>query len=305
VRLPPQEGRSRAHGWTARALVAVYEATGERRWFDAAARMVRAIVDGQDRTAGTISPVHIPANAKHQSHTPFMAAAVGMALGRYYRHHPEDEDVRDAILGIADWLCYDVANEAGGFSYHWSETDPGTRTTSGNRCLGTMSWAYMATGRRNYLDAAETHASIWKPARWYLSGFGQEYLLNRSGARADATPPAAVQDLTAEAIGGGKVRLTWTAPGGDGNQGAATAYQVKYADKEIKERSDWRRQADKAVSFWAATNCQGDPKPSATGAKESFVVEGLKGGTLWFAIKSYDGQPNQSGLSNVVRVEVN
>jgi len=286
----------RQHGWVTRALVSVYEATGEERWLDLARRAVHAICAAQDKTAGTTYDVH-------ERQTPFMAAAVGMALGRYERHHPE-EDVRDAILGIADWLCYDVARPAGGFSYHWSPDNPGKRSPSGNRCLSTMSWAYLATGRPQYLAAADMHAGT-KLGRWYLSGFGQEYITIKTGKRADAMMPTPVTDLKAEALGGGAVKLTWTAPGDDGRQGRAAEYQVKYATMEIKEHADWRTEAETAISFWAATNCTGEPKPAPAGARQTFTVTGLPPGTHWFALKTYDEQPNQSDLSNVVKVVVN
>jgi len=284
----------RAHGWVIRALVSVYEATGEKRWMDLVREGVHAVCASQDKTAGTTYDVH-------KTQTPFMGAAVGMALGRYYRHHPEEE-VRDALLGISDWLYYDVAKYAGGFSYRWSTEDPGKRSASGNRCMSTMSWAYLATGQMRYLEAADLHAGELWP--WYLSGFGQEYVTIKRTARADRTLPAAVTDLGARPLGGGKVQLSWTAPGDDDSEGQASEYQVKYATKEIKEHADWRTEADKAVSFWAATNCKGEPKPSPAGTREAFTVEGLEAGTYWFALKSYDEQPNQSDLSNVVKVTV-
>lgn len=285
----------RAHGWVTRALVSVYEATGEKRWMELARDAVHAICASQDKTAGTTYDVR-------KAQTPFMAAAVGMALGRYYRHHPEEE-VRDALLGISDWLYYDVAKHAGGFSYRWSPDDPGKRSSSGNRCMSTMSWAYLATGRRRYLEAADMHAA-GDFKRWYLSGFGQGYVTIKRVRRADTTLPAAVKDLSARALDGGKVQLKWTAPGDDGNEGEASEYQVKYATKEIKAHADWRTEADRATSFWAATNCKGEPEPSPAGTGETFTVEGLAPGTYYFALKSYDEQPNQSDLSNVVKVTV-
>ena len=300
---------SRDHGWVTRALISVYEATNDKRWFDLAQGAVKAIMDNQDKTAGCISPVNEKdKDGKPVKHTPFMNAAVGMALGRYYRHHPE-EDVRDSILGIADWLCYDVAI-GGGFSYNWTVDNPGGRSGSGNRCMSTMAWAYLATGQKRYLDAADKHAG--RVADWYQSGFGQEYVFIKTTKRPDDVPPAAVKDLAAEALGGGKVKLTWTAPGDDGDgatglaagKGRAAEYQLKYAAKEIKEHSNWRTEADAAVSFWAATNAKGEPKPADAGAKESCTVDGLTPGTCWFALKTYDKQPNQSDISNVVKVEV-
>jgi len=306
---------SRAHGWVTRALVSVYEATNDKKFLAAARKAVNYIVEHQDKRIGTISPYDAKETrgrnkGKLARQVPFMAAAVGMSLGRFYRHHPEEE-VRDAILGMADWLCYDDAliNKPQGFSYSWYADRPGGRSSSGHRCMSTMGWAYLATGQKRYMDAANAHAQIGKLGEkralgyWQVNGFGQEYVtLTRS--KQERTPPAAVTDLAAQALGGGKVQLTWTAPGDDGDQGTAAEYQIKYATIEIKERSDWRNKPDTELSFWAATNCKGEPKPSRAGAKETFTVAGLQPGTVWFALKTYDEQPNQSDLSNVVKVEV-
>jgi hypothetical protein len=291
-----EKGSSRAHGWTMRALVAVYEATGEKRWLDLLKDTSQAICQGQDKAVGTVSP-------HTEQQTPFMNAVVGMALGRYYRHHPEEE-IRDAILGVADWMHYDMAKPGGGFSYHWTVDDPGGKSVSGNRCMSTMAWAYLATGQPRYLEAADLHAG-GKLTPWYINGFGQEYVTIKTGARGDAAAPSAVNTLAAVPLGGGKVTLTWTAPGDDADKGRAAEYQVKYAGKEIKDHADWRTASDTEISFWAAVNCKGEPVPSAAGSAERFVVEGLAPGTYWFALKSYDEQPNQSDLSNVVKVNVN
>ncbi|MCG3177927.1 MAG: hypothetical protein BIFFINMI_00250 [Phycisphaerae bacterium] len=305
---------SRAHGWVTRALVSVYEATNDPKFLKAARDAVHAIVRLQDKTAGTISPAAEKGrDGKVVTHTPFMAAAVGMALGRYYRHYPE-EDVRDAFLGIADWLYYDVAIPGGGFSYHWSADNAEKKSVSGHRCMSTMSWAYLATGKKRYMEAADLHAGLTADtneaqrkkilAYWQVNGFGQEYVTLKSAKRADDVPPAAVTDLKAEALGDGKVKLAWTAPGDDANAGQAAVFQVKCAAKAIVEHADWRAKADSEISFWAATNCAGEPAPGPAGTAESFTVTGLTPGVYWFALKSYDEMPNQSELSNVVKVEV-
>jgi hypothetical protein len=133
-----------------------------------------------------------------------------------------------------------------------------------------------------------------------------------------ATPPAAIKDLAAEPQGGGKVKLTWTAPA------AAAWYQVKYtpAEKLVERiagwpdrteplpqsRKDWLERAAafnaKQRSFWAAINLPGAPKPGAAGVKEGMVVEGLPAGKLNFGIKSWDAFDNMSELSNVVPAAV-
>ena len=118
--------------------------------------------------------------------------------------------------------------------------------------------------------------------------------------RPDRSPPAAVADLAAEAGGDGTVKLTWTAPGDDGDEGTASVYQVKWSDAPIVEAADGGNQC----SFWAADNVSDEPKPGAAGAEESFTVEGLTAGKLYFAVKVRDELNNESAISNVVAAEV-
>ena len=293
----------RTHGWVTRGLISVYEATGEKRWLTKAQEAVGAIVLSQDKRVGAPTDIYMKNPKGKKAQMPWQGTIVAMGLGRYYRHHP-DEEVRDAILGVADWLDYDVVRKAGGFSYDWSADDPGKWSYSGHRCMSTMAWAYLATGRQRYLAAADVHSKVKSNLMryWVTSGFGQEYYTIKHTKRADATPPAAVTDLAAEALGDGKVRLTWTAPGGDAKTGRASEYQIKRADKQIVEHANWRERADSEISFWAATNCKSEPAPAAAGKRQSYIVTGLAAGTHWFALKSYDAQPNQSDLSNVVKL---
>jgi hypothetical protein len=315
--MPEGEGGgkvSRAHGWVTRALVAVYEATNEEKFLTAARKAVDYMVKHQDKRIGTISPYDAIATrgkskGQIERQVPFMGAAVGMSLGRYYRHYPEQR-VRDAILGIADWLYYDDAkvNEPKGFSYSWYPNKKGSRSPSGDRCMSTMSWAYLATGKQQYMDAANWHASRISDRRldeyWQVNGFGQEYMTLRKTGRDDPVAPGAVTDLRAEPLGGGKVKLTWTAPGDDGVEGRSAEVQIKHSNLRIVERSDWREKAGEEISFWAATNVQGEPVPADAGTVQGMVIDGLDPGARYFALKSYDEQPNQSKLSNVVSVEV-
>jgi hypothetical protein len=115
-----------------------------------------------------------------------------------------------------------------------------------------------------------------------------------------------VKDLAAEALGGGKAKLTWTVPAG-----GPVRYQAKWADKEIVERLLFDRDK-RAFAFdpkthanwWAANNVEGEPKPGAAGAKETMTVEGAAPGKRFFAVRSFDAASNRSGMSNVVEVEV-
>jgi hypothetical protein len=135
--------------------------------------------------------------------------------------------------------------------------------------------------------------------------------------KAHRAPPAAIQDLAAEPLGSGKVKLTWTSPGG------AAWFQVKYSATRIVERvegwpdrteplpatrADWQARAvafnARQRAFWAAMNAVGAPKPGSAGSKATMVVEGLPAETLYFAVKSWDAGDTISALSNVVAVSV-
>ncbi|MFH1219929.1 MAG: 6-bladed beta-propeller [Candidatus Eisenbacteria bacterium] len=109
---------------------------------------------------------------------------------------------------------------------------------------------------------------------------------NTSGP--DTTPPATVSDLRVESAGCDNVTLAWTAPGDDDAAGRASSYDVRYSGAAINE------------SNWASANqCQNEPAPKVAGQTETFVVGTLATGTTYhFALKTSDGDGNQSGLSN-------
>ena len=92
---------------------------------------------------------------------------------------------------------------------------------------------------------------------------------------------------------GDSITLTWTAPGDDGNTGRAAAYEIRYSDLPISGQD--------TTSWWnAATSVGSVPAPQSAGARESFTVNGLQtGGVYYFAIRTMDEVPNTSGYSNV------
>ena len=105
----------------------------------------------------------------------------------------------------------------------------------------------------------------------------------------DTTAPAAVEDLAASEPTSSSIKLTWTAPGDDGNTGNATSYDIRYSTTTINE-SNW----DSAI------NCTGEPAPQPAGSSETFTVINLTANTTYyFALKTSDEVPNESPLSNV------
>jgi hypothetical protein len=107
---------------------------------------------------------------------------------------------------------------------------------------------------------------------------------------ADVTPPSPVTDLAVKATTSTTATLTWLAPGDDGRIGQADEYDVRYFTEPIS-KDNWN-------STFRAT---GEPLPGKAGAIENFIVKDLSNNTLYyFALRTADGVPNWSTISNVV-----
>ncbi len=106
----------------------------------------------------------------------------------------------------------------------------------------------------------------------------------------DATPPAAITDLSAGTPTQTSIPLTWAAPGDDGNSGTASSYDIRYSTALITNAN------------WAsATQVTGEPTAQVAGTAQNYTVTGLASGqTYYFAIKTTDEVPNTSALSNVL-----
>ena len=122
--------------------------------------------------------------------------------------------------------------------------------------------------------------------------------------RGDREPPAAVRDLSAELLGGGRARIRFTAPA-DAGGGRAASYQVKCAALPIVDYDGYDHGRDDGAkrNSWRASNLSGEPAPGAPGSREEFEATGVPepppGGKLWFVIASRDGAGNRSALSNL------
>ena len=107
----------------------------------------------------------------------------------------------------------------------------------------------------------------------------------------DTLRPEAILDLRRGR--GRRLTLTWTAPGGDYQLGAAARYEIRMARTPIT-----------ATSFWRARSLRAVPRPARAGIRETVVVPALRVGTTYFAIRAIDAAGNISALSNVVPVRV-
>jgi hypothetical protein len=105
---------------------------------------------------------------------------------------------------------------------------------------------------------------------------------------AEIVPPAAVDDLHANATSDTEFELTWTATGDDGMEGTATAYDIRYSVRPMTAQ-EWSK----------ATRVENLPAPAPPGASESLVVTGLNAGTnYYFALEVIDDALNRSEMSN-------
>lgn len=118
------------------------------------------------------------------------------------------------------------------------------------------------------------------------SGFSNVATKTTTG---DATPPAAVADLTVTGTTGTSITVRWTAPGDDGTTGTAKSYDIRYSTSAIT-----------STNWSTATTVTGEPTPTAAGTQQSFTITGLAGSrTYYIAIKTTDDAGNLSALSNV------
>lgn len=96
-----------------------------------------------------------------------------------------------------------------------------------------------------------------------------------------AANPGSISDLTALAGDQiGEVKLSWTAPGDDGNSGTADGYLVRTSTlNQISDEADFIA-ADISTQAWS---------PVAAGGTENRVLTGFTAGvTVYVAIKAYD-----------------
>jgi hypothetical protein len=104
----------------------------------------------------------------------------------------------------------------------------------------------------------------------------------------DTIPPADVRGMVAAQVSAFWVTLHWLAPGDDGWTGTAAEYDIRYSTSPITEQN------------WAAAGQVADePIPNTGGQLQTHRVTGLEPLTqYYFAIKTSDEVPNESGISN-------
>ncbi|MCA9756527.1 MAG: fibronectin type III domain-containing protein [Candidatus Eisenbacteria bacterium] len=108
----------------------------------------------------------------------------------------------------------------------------------------------------------------------------------------DVTPPEAITDLSASSLGPNSIRIDWSAPGDDGDQGQATVYDARYSTVPIT-----------SANFTQMPKILSVPFPLPAGSGQTATVGGLQANTrYYFAIKARDDANLWSALSNVPNV---
>ncbi|MDA3890511.1 MAG: S8 family serine peptidase [Salinivirgaceae bacterium] len=106
----------------------------------------------------------------------------------------------------------------------------------------------------------------------------------------DGIPPNAITDVSLINTGMTTVELEWTATGFSADSGAASGYDIRYANFEITD-----------ANFNSANKVTNVPVPSMVGSTEIFEISELCAETtFWFAIKAYDYFGNTSAISNII-----
>ena len=114
------------------------------------------------------------------------------------------------------------------------------------------------------------------------------FLLACSSQTPDTTPPETVTDLTVFRVTETTTTLKWTAPGGDGAEGQAASYDLRYTAQQLPQA-------------WATATKVRGLVPRVAGEPESVRVTGLGHGVAYsFGLETLDAVGNRSGLSNIV-----
>ncbi|XP_071542280.1 uncharacterized protein [Panulirus ornatus] len=118
---------------------------------------------------------------------------------------------------------------------------------------------------------------------------------------ADLTPPSRVTDLSVTSIHNSTVNLTWSAPGGDLDQGSAWMYELKmYTERSALSEEKFN---SSAIAVYCITHDLRTPTqtPASYGTTEYCLTELPFTNLRWyFAIRAVDSSNNTGRISNIV-----
>jgi hypothetical protein len=271
---------------------------------------------------GNFEPYFGQSASQCQAH--FQQALMCNGLVEYYLMS-RDIEALDALIAFGDCMTHramlkDEQGKRLGWTYvfgdYWGPytTEQAKKWHFDLQTTQMLGWLTHFTGRADFRDVTtDAVTTLNRDDSWITAA--QMAVFH---PKQDIQPPAAVTDLKAEALGDGKVRLTWTTPAGD-----PARYQVKWSTAKIFERiegwpdrtlplpqdkAQWEARAaafnTKQVNFWAANNTPGTPHASTNSPVQTITVDKLPAGTVHIALKAWDAAGNMSEISNVIEVDV-
>jgi hypothetical protein len=107
----------------------------------------------------------------------------------------------------------------------------------------------------------------------------------------DTTPPAAPLQLTASRVTPFEVGLNWLAPGDDGEEGQASAYEIRFSYRPFLSQGDFQRASSVA-----------SPAPQRSGGAEELSLKIQPRGhqhTLYVGLQAVDNVGNRGALSQL------
>lgn len=234
------------------------------------------------------------------------------------------EATEDFLFGLADFIYnewyFDVGNGSGQFGYLYSYRLDIANNASSNpyfppnevfRPISSgrpMAFAYMFTGDTKYLTR---QAKLLKGDIGYVTDRTPSETASLACMWADLNRPVtgwrSMSGVSAQNLGGGSYRLTWTVPTG------TTAYRIKYAEETIvdwlgfnQDTRAYQYSPASNTAWFAASNVTSEPAPASPGSSQSFTVSGLDPAkSFQFAVRytttSADNTPPSPPAGLVVR----
>ncbi|MBI5202138.1 MAG: hypothetical protein HY925_11170, partial [Elusimicrobia bacterium] len=189
-----------------------------------------------------------------------------------------------------------LRRNADGAWWNWA-TDAFGGVAVSSVAIGTTNWSITPSAllKANLVSGTSYFIAVRAIDAAVPANSGDFFARGATFTVVDATPPAAITDLASSSSTiSGRIDLTWSAPGSDGNTGIILTGQFKVMYS-----------TDAAIAF-STTAAQVTISTSLVkpGDRESYSVLGLIGGSTYFLRAwTQDGAGNWSALSNGTTIE--
>jgi hypothetical protein len=206
-------GQERGPGWTLIAISALTRATGGERIRNAGWIVANWLLDWQDPIRGVVS-VPISEQPSYEGGSTFMHGIVGRGLGRWY-DVTGDPRVKDAAIGIAEWITTEPMGEPGTFWYKQSPQNS-KRYSADGQCISALTYGYKLSGDPWFAEVSKALLSRTGADRRSISWYPQAL-----GHLASILPPISIQVPASSPAAGetAEVKVALRAPKGKALKG--------------------------------------------------------------------------------------